>query len=158
MQCAVYFRSSLQWRVVYMFLVRNRKASWPERKASITKSTILTHASLLYHTFTEAVRGLQDLASVPWMNKLPCCSDSHGEERRRILLGCLQMQGFCTSQALECTSSLLVNSATPPWWRAQVLGQTLLLSMKTSKQGSILFSLLLNKQWQFQPEFSALHS
>lgn len=76
------------------------------------------------------------------MNKLPCCWGSHGEETRKILLGCLQMLGFCTSQALECTSSPQVSSAAPPWWRAQCLGQTPLLSTKTSKQGCALDLLL----------------
>lgn len=76
------------------------------------------------------------------MNKLPCCWGSHGEETRKILLGCLQMLGFCTSQALACTSSPQVSSAAPPWWRAQCLGQTPLLSTKTSKQGCALDLLL----------------
>lgn len=96
------------------------------------------------------------------MNKLPCCLGSHGEVTHRILLGCLQMLGFCTSQALECTNFLQENSAAPPWWRAQGLGQTLLLStnIQTRLHYFCCFcsSLHKNNQWWFPPEFSALPS
>lgn len=77
------------------------------------------------------------------MSKQPCYWGSHGEGTRWILLGCLQMLGFCTCQAPECTSSLQGSSAAPPWWRAQYPGQRLLLSTNTSKQGYILFVVVV---------------
>lgn len=72
------------------------------------------------------------------------------------------MLGFCTSQALECTNFLQENSEAPPWWRAQGLGQTLLLStnIQTRLHYFCCFcsSLHKNNQWWFPPEFSALPS
>lgn len=125
------------------FWERTEKRPEPRIKPVWQNPTTLIACTVSFITHLHkhwAVKGLQVLQVYPgWISSLVFWAVT--KSTHRILLGCLQMWGFCTSQALKCTSSLSVSSTEPSQWRAQGLGQ-MLLSTLTSKQGYIHYAFL----------------